>query len=188
VLIHLAVERGCQPATAYLPRLDNNIRWGNSLISLDDIPDALFGAQELVRRVNPFDWKDDDLGFGEVFDRRGGFDAVVGNPPYTRVQDLRRYRPEETDADIAKYRSASEGSFDIAFPFVERGLELLRPGGRLGFIVSRQFCETAAGRRLRELLAAGNHVREVIDFGSSPESRPHRAPTPSSWLWRRAAC
>lgn len=151
---------------AYLPRLDRNIRWGNSLLSSEDLPHALFENQEVARRINPFDWRDPNLGFEEVFVRRGGFDAVIGNPPYTRVQVLRRYRPDETNAYMAKYSSAAEGSFDIAFPFVERGLELLRSDGRLGFIISRQFAETDAGRPLRELLSAGNHVRQIIDFGS----------------------
>ena len=164
--------------TAFLPKLDRNIRWGNSLLSSDDLPNSvLFGSEELRRRVNPLDWTDKAGGFGEVFAKRGGFDAVIGNPPYTRVQVLRQYRPEETAAYQARYRSASEGSFDIASPFIERGLELLRPDGRLGFIVSRQFCETAAGRPLREKLAGGRHVQEVVDFGAGlvfePVERVH---------------
>ncbi len=153
--------------SAFLPKLDHNIRWGNSLLASDDLPDdVLFGSEELRRRVNPLDWWDSVGGFGEVFEKRGGFDAVIGNPPYTRVQVLRQFRPEEAAAYQAKYASASEGSFDIASPFIERGLELLRPNGRLSFIVSRQFCETAAGRPLREMLAGGRHVQEIVDFGA----------------------
>lgn len=153
--------------TAFLPKLDHNIRWGNSLLASDDLPDdVLFGSEDLRRRVNPLDWWDAAGGFGEVFSKRGGFDVVIGNPPYTRVQVLRQFRPEETAACQGKYASASEGSFDIASPFIERGLQLLRPDGRLGFIVSRQFCETAAGRPLRELLAKGRHVWEIVDFGA----------------------
>lgn len=153
--------------SAFLPKLDRNILWGNSLLASDDLPDdVLFGTEDLRRRVNPLDWWDTAGGFGDVFTKRGGFDAVIGNPPYTRVQILRRYRPEETAAYQAKYRAASEGSFDIASPFIERGLELLRPDGRLGFIVSRQFCETAAGKPLRALLSGGRHVQEIVDFGA----------------------
>lgn len=153
--------------TAFLPKLDQNIRWGNSLLASEDLPDnVLFGSEDLRRRVNPLDWWDAAGGFGDVFAKRAGFDAVIGNPPYTRVQVLRQFRPEETAAYQAKYHSASEGSFDIASLFIERGLQLLRPGGRLGFIVSRQFCETAAGRPLRELISAGRHVQEIVDFGA----------------------
>jgi hypothetical protein len=153
--------------SAYLPRLDRNIRCGNSLLGTTDVPtQVLFGGADLRRRVNPFDWRDPADGFGAVFTERGGFDAVIGNPPYTRTQVLRRYRPEETDAYAATYRSASTGSFDIASPFIERGLSLLRPDGRLGFIVSRQFCETDSGGPLRTLLAESRAVQEIIDFGA----------------------
>jgi hypothetical protein len=154
-------------STAYLPKLDHNIRWGNSLVASTDLPTSvLFGTDELRRRVNPFDWEDPKAGFGNIFAKRGGFDAVIGNPPYTRVQILKKYRPEETAAYQAKYASAAKGSFDISSPFVERGLELLRQGGRLGFIVSRQFCETAAGEPLRGMLSGGRHVQEIVDFGA----------------------
>lgn len=152
---------------AYLPRLDRNIRCGNSLLSPADLDEGvLFGEEELRRRVNPFDWHDNRLGFGQVFLSRHGFDAVIGNPPYTRVQVLRRYRADEASAYQRKYAAASEGSFDISFAFVERGLELLRPGdGRLGFIVTRQIAETSAGAALRRLLSARQHVAEIVDFG-----------------------
>jgi len=152
---------------AYLPPLNRNVRCGNSLLLESDLPPGtLLGDEdiELRRRINPFEWRDSRDGFGEVFTQRNGFDAIVGNPPYTRVQVLRAIRPEEADAYQARYSSASEGSFDIASLFIERGLELLRPDGRLGYIVSRQFAETAAGRPLRELLANGRHVKEIVDF------------------------
>ena len=153
--------------TGFLPPMDKNIRCGNSLLGTTDVDRAVLFDNDLVRRVNPFDWRDIRDGFGEVFAARGGFDAVIGNPPYTRVQVLRRYRPEETEAYAAKYASAREGSFDIAAPFVERGLSVLRTrgeAGRLGFIVSRQFCEADYGRPLREMLSDGGHVQEIVDF------------------------
>jgi hypothetical protein len=152
---------------AYLPPLDGNIRWGNSLLDFADVPATLL-HDELAFRINPFDWQDPHYGFGDVFARRGGFDAVIGNPPYTRVQVLRRFRPEETGLYANKYSSAATGSFDIAGPFIEKGLSLLRRagsgGGRFGFIVSRQFTETDAGQPLREALSAGRHVEEIVDF------------------------
>ena len=153
--------------TAFLPSLDRNIRCGNSLLGTDDVDAQVLFDTDLVRRVNPFDWWDERDGFGTVFVERGGFDAVIGNPPYTRVQELKRYRPEETAVYASKYASAGAGSFDIAAPFVERGMSLLRTRsepGRLGLIVTRQFCEAEYGRPLRELLASGGHVEEIVDF------------------------
>lgn len=148
--------------TAYLPLLEGNIKWGNSLIDFADVPATLTG--DLARRVVPFDWKDGRHGFGKVFEDRGGFDAVIGNPPYTRVQVLRRFRPDETEIYARKYASAATGSFDIAAPFIERGISLLRKSGRFAFIVSRQFTETDAGAPLREALSKGRQVEEIVDF------------------------
>lgn len=154
--------------SAFLPKLDRNIRCGNSLLDSEDVSeDVLFGDEVIRRRVNPFDWHDSRLGFGDVFRTRRGFDAIIGNPPYTRVQVLRRFRPDETNAYQRKYEAAAEGSFDISSAFIERGLQLLRPDGRLGFIVSRQFCETTSGAPLRRLLSAGQHVVEIVDFVDS---------------------
>lgn len=152
---------------AYLPPLDRNIRCGNSLLGTSDLDRQILFDHDLVRRINPFNWEDPVSGFGKVFHDRGGFDAVIGNPPYTRVQVLRRYRPEETTAYATKYASARVGSFDIAAPFVERGMSVVRTRGepgRLGFIVSRQFCEADFGEPLRALLSSGNHIEEIVDF------------------------
>jgi hypothetical protein len=153
---------------AYLPRLNRNIRCGNSLLAETDLPPGtLFTdeATELRRRMNPFDWRDPQNGFGEVFTRSNGFHGIVGNPPYVRAQVLRTLWPDEVVAYLQKYRSATEGSFDVSFLFIERGLELLRSDGRLGYIVSRQFAETNAGRPLREILSKGRHVQAIVDFG-----------------------
>jgi hypothetical protein len=152
---------------AYLPPLKGNVRCGNSLLAENDLPPSTLmddETMELRRRINPFDWRHPRDGFGKVFRERQGFDVIVGNPPYTRMQVLRSVRPEEADAYQAKYGSASEGSFDISFLFIERGLDLLRPDGRLGYIVSRQFAETAAGEPLRRQLADGRHTQEIVDF------------------------
>ncbi|HEU4943907.1 MAG TPA: N-6 DNA methylase, partial [Solirubrobacterales bacterium] len=155
----------------YLPSLSANVRAGNSLLAPDDMPQQLLFDEELRRRINPFDWRDPDHGFGAVFADRGGFDAVVGNPPYTRSQVLRRHRREESDCYEEKYATAG-GSWDIATVFIERGLELLRPargndkGGRLGYIVTRTFAETDAAEPLREMLGVERHLDEVVDFGA----------------------
>jgi len=108
--------------------------------------------------------------FPEVFvDERGeprddgGFDAVIGNPPYIRVQKIGR-----DVADYCRARfAAARGSFDAYVVFLERGLGLLSPHGRLGFIVPNKLFKLDYGDRLRDLLSAGSLVDEVIDFGAS---------------------
>lgn len=154
----------------YLPPLNKNIRSGNSLISPSDVPHSLLRDFDLARRLNPFDWESKIDGFGEILSKRGGFDVIIGNPPYTRLQVLRKYRLEETEIYTRKFGSASSGSFDIAVLFVEKVLTLLRSGGRdaatLGMIISRQFTEADYGQPLRSMLASGERVHRVVDFGA----------------------
>lgn len=155
---------------AHLPSLARNIRAGNSLISETDVPVALLADLDLRRRINPFDWRAGTNGFGSVFTDENGFDVVIGNPPYTRVQEMRRSRPEETAIIEQHYGSAVAG-FDIASLFTERALTLIKPragrnpGGRVTFITSRTFTETNAGTGIRGVLANGSHVHSIIDFG-----------------------
>jgi hypothetical protein len=155
----------------FLPRLNNNIRSGNSLLAPDDVPRQMLLDDDLRHRINPFDWYDDRRGLGSIFNERGGFDAVIGNPPYTRVQVLNRHRREEAGLYLDAFETAQAG-YDIATLFVERGLSLLRgargrdQGGRLGFIITRTFCETDAAEPLRRNLSLRRHVAEIVDFGA----------------------
>jgi hypothetical protein len=72
-----------------LPNLGDNIKCGNSLIGSDyyDNEQATLFNEEEMRRVNVFDWEDERKGFGKIM-KRGGFDCVVGNPLYVRIQNL----------------------------------------------------------------------------------------------------
>ncbi len=131
----LHTARGDRP----LSSLDDNVREGNSLIG----PDFFKGQIDLVfyddtqkERVNAFDW---NAAFPAVF-ARGGFDAVVGNPPYVKLQNFRT-----AHADMAEYlrdgrdgtkpyASTQTGNFDLYLPFIEKGMTLLNAEGRLGYI------------------------------------------------------
>lgn len=145
-----------------LPNLDQNIKVGNSLVgdeyySFD--PSALSNIK-LLKRVKPFDW---DKEFGDTFD------AVIGNPPYIRVQNIVHHSPEEyafVKDPSAGFRTAQEGLPDKYQLFIERGLSLLSPEGYLGYIVPNKFLTLQGGATLRSLLAEGNHVRKIINFGS----------------------
>lgn len=93
----------------------------------------------------------------------GGFDAVVGNPPYVRIQELGR---ELANYCRERYLTAT-GNFDVYIPFVERSLSLLRLDGRLGFIVPNKLLKLDYARRLRERLSASAVVDEIVDFGDA---------------------
>lgn len=95
----------------------------------------------------------------------GGFDAVVGNPPYVRIQGIEPSTVKHL-RNSGRFASVS-GSFDVYVPFVEQGLRLLRPAGRLGYIVPSRFLKADYAKRLRLLLGRARAVEEVIDFGDA---------------------
>ncbi len=146
-----------------LPDLGRNIKCGNSLIG----PDFYEGQQlallddEAMQRVNVFDWQAE---FPQVF-ADGGFDAIIGNPPYIRIQALKEWAPVEVEYYKRRYRAASKGNYDIYVVFVEQGLALLNGQGRLGYILPNKFLATDYGRPIRELIVERQALSELIDFG-----------------------
>ena len=144
-----------------LPDLDRNIQCGNSLIGPDYFSGRLLPDAEELSRVNPFDWK---AAFPEAM-AAGGFDAVIGNPPYIRIQTLKEWAPLEVEAYKELYRSARSGNYDIYVVFVERGLSLLNKTGHLGFILPHKFFNAKYGENLRGLIAEGMHLEHVVHFG-----------------------
>src|SRR5439155_22757527 len=96
---------------------------------------------------------------------RGGFDCVIGNPPYIRIQTLSEVAPDEAALYKRLYLSAATGNYDIYVAFVERALKLLQGTGSLGFIVPSKVFTTDYGHVLRGMLADGHLLQEIIDFG-----------------------
>lgn len=162
-----------------LPSLDNNIQCGNSLIDHEGY-DAfasfhrrqLFGEDaDTAFRINRFDWTSRTRGFGRLLDSqavkeqgRAGFDCIIGNPPYIRVQELNKWAPEECEFYKWKYKAAAKGNYDIYVVFTERALSLLAPDGLLGFIMPHKFWQAQYGAGLRKLIADGKHLKAVVDF------------------------
>ena len=144
-----------------LPDLGENIKCGNSLIGWDILEDNPGLGQEEIERINPFDWERE---FPEVFGR-GGFDVVIGNPPYIRIQAMTEWAPLEVENYKRKYVSAGKGNYDIYVIFVEKGLGLLNETGRLGFILPHKFFNAKYGLPLRAILSQGKHISEIVHFG-----------------------
>jgi len=144
-----------------LPDLGSNIKCGNSLIGPDFYQGNLLDPEEIYR-INPFDWEKE---FPEII-KRGGFDAVIGNPPYIRIQTMKEWAPLEVELYKEHFTAASKGNYDIYVVFVERGLSLLSKHGRLGFILPHKFFNAQYGQPLRGILAKGNHLVEVVHFGA----------------------
>lgn len=144
-----------------LPDLAKNIQCGNSLIGSDYFEGSMFVEQEERERVNAFDWK---TAFPHVF-AQGGFDAVIGNPPYIRIQILQETSNIDVEFFKGKYKAASKGNYDVYVVFVEKGLNILNEKGRLGFILPHKFFNAQYGESLREVISKGNHLAKVIHFG-----------------------
>ena len=148
-----------------LPDLRENIKCGNSLIGPDFYAQqdmALFEEEDHYR-INVFDWQE---AFLQVYEGEDpGFDAVIGNPPYIRIQALKEFAPVEVEHYKTAYRSAGKGNYDIYVVFIERGLELLNKSGRLGYILPHKFFNAKYGQAVRELISSGKHLSEIVHFG-----------------------
>jgi len=91
-----------------------------------------------------------------------GFDIIIGNPPYVRIQSLPR---DEADYYREHYQSAF-GSFDIYVLFLEQAIKLLKPGGRLGFITSGKFLKAGYGKKIQQILHEECAVENIIDLSA----------------------
>jgi len=102
-----------------LPSLVDNVKCGNSLIGPDfyETQQATLFDEAEMRRINVFDWNDDVKGFGTIM-KRGGFDCVIGNPPYGMVSE----RGEKVYFE--KWYETHEGRYDKYELFLERGIKL----------------------------------------------------------------
>ena len=100
-----------------------------------------------------------------MFGFKGGFDIVIGNPPYVQIQKL----PEKDKAAYAneKYKTFSKSS-DLFCLFYERGGTLLNDSGSLCYITSNKFFRSGYGKPLRQLLQEKYVLQRLIDFGELP--------------------
>ena len=167
-----------------LGHLDAHIRCGNSLVGPDFAdfwqrkhPGSLFadrGEQEL-EDVNAFDW---EAAFPEVLDPNlpaeiRGFDSVIGNPPYVKLQHFRRLEPDQSDYYIEQqkgsaplYESAQTGNFDLYLLFIEKGLSVLNCGGYMGFIAPSLWLKNQYGLGLRRKVKRDRSLDRWVDLGS----------------------
>ncbi len=114
--------------------------------------------QEAKSLENAFDWA---LEFPLLCDENGdwqGFDVVLGNPPYIPLKKIPELK--EIQNEFETYTANG----DIYTLFIERGLQILQPEGRLGFITSNKWLRAAYGESLREFLLKNTTIEKIIDF------------------------
>jgi len=129
-----------------LDSLDKNLKVGDSLIEDSNYAYLAHG----------FTWAS---AFPDIIEE-GGFDIVLGNPPYVRMEFLKAMKPYlEKRFEVVSDRA------DLYCYFFERGLNLLKPSGRLGYISSSTFFKTGSGKPLRKFLREKGTIETVVDFG-----------------------
>lgn len=131
-----------------LTSLDHSIREGNSVVS------------DTTVHPKAFDWPS---AFPEVF-AQGGFDVVVGNPPYVRQELLTPFKPW-LEAHYASYH----GMADLYVYFYELGLRVLKTGGLMSYIVTNKWMKAGYGEPLRRFFRDQAWVRSVVDFGHAKQ-------------------
>jgi len=148
-----------------LPTLENNIKCGNSLIDLDFYDGELeFAGAD--RKIKPFNWQSS---FPEVF-KHGGFDCVIGNPPYVLGR-------ETFDNDVKEYISLKyksyKGKYDLYIFFLERAMELLKEDGLTGYIIPNTLLVNENAANLRKLLLEKFCVNKIRLFNKKVFEKAH---------------
>jgi len=108
-----------------------------------------------------FIWR---LDFAEVFTDKSGFDVVIANPPYVRMEKIKEFKPDLRQA----YPEAYAGTADIYVYFYARALHLLNPGGTVVFISSNKWLRAKYGEKLRQHLSINAKILSITDFGELP--------------------
>jgi type I restriction-modification system DNA methylase subunit len=130
-----------------LTYLDDNIKIGNSIINDAKITDL------------PFNWESE---FSQIF-ADGGFDIVIGNPPYIRQELLSPFKPY-----LQENYQTYDGVADIYIYFYEKGLNLLKPAGIISYIVTNKWLRSGYGESLRRFFCQSSVFEQIIDFGHAP--------------------
>lgn len=173
-----------------LPTLDENIKSGNSLIDTDFYDSQLdFGDEKKIKPFNwqkefpkvfkdqteegyiftPDDGMEEDQNLPMVKEpmqaykktNKGGFDVVIGNPPYVRMQTIDK---NQTDYFKNKFKSAVYGNYDLYVLFIEKALSILNERGLYGMILPHKFFQAEYGQGIRTIIAEGKNVFQINDF------------------------
>ena len=139
-----------------LPNLEDNIKCGNSLIGSDFYTDnmSLFDDEHKRRKINTFDWDGVD-GFKSIMDA-GGFDCVIGNPPYFRIEASR------DDSDYLRTYKTTEFKIDAFTLFIEK---MMNNGfGRIGFIIPNNLMTNQTDRKLRKKILDESNIEKIVNY------------------------
>ena len=133
-----------------LSSLNNNIKCGNSLIS-----------DPAVAGDKAFNWEEE---FPQVF-AKGGFDVVIGNPPYVRIQGIKSFQKQESLYYEENYQSA-KNRYDLYVLFMERAMSIIKEDGIASYILPHNFLIADLGEGIRSLFTKNKKLEGLLHFGS----------------------
>ena len=140
-----------------LPTLDNNIKSGNSLVDMDFYDGQLNFEPGVEKKVKPFSWQQ---AFPKVF-KQGGFDAVIGNPPYVLItNDLF----DKSELEYFSRYEVAQYKVDLYHLFVEKGLSLLKSNSLLAFIIPSNWMTQLFTDKLRTYVLEKSTAIEFFQF------------------------
>lgn len=134
----------------------------NSLITSLTTP-ATSLADRAQIDIKFFDWK---IVFSNIFSddaNASGFDIVIGNPPFLRIQGIKAVNSDYADV-LAKIFNSATGSFDLYALFVEQGLQIINHVGLVNYIMPIKWTNAAFGKGLRSIVSAARASHKFINF------------------------
>jgi hypothetical protein len=152
--------------------------------AFDSFTAWLARARALIADLRPLHWQPGFPGLWREWageNPSGGFDAVIGNPPYVRQETIK----EPKAALKGLYPAVYDGVADLYVYFYARGLGLLRPGGRLSYVVTNKWLKAGYAKELRALLGSRTWVEAVFDFGHAKKMFPDADVMPCVLVARR---
>ena len=142
-----------------LPSLHDNIKCGNSLIGWDVMTPNM--PADEIKRINPFDW---DTEFADIM-KAGGFDAVIGNPPYIRIQMMKEWAPTEVEFYKEKIHFCKQRELRYLCGLCRAGAFPPEQERAARYILPHKFFNAQYGEPLRSVIAKGKHLKEIVHFG-----------------------
>jgi len=135
-----------------LPDMTGNIKCGNSLIDRKQLFDYdFFGDPDII----PFDWHEFNA---------EGFDVIIGNPPYIRIQEMQEWAPKTVKLYRELYKASSAKNYDIYVIFIEKALSLLSPAGLMGMILPNKFMQQEYGEMIRSQISDNGNLYKLVNF------------------------